>query len=244
MMSNSHRLDGERYLALLQMNGETLARVAERDLETDIPSCPGWSMEELVWHTGGVLHFWGTLTREKLLDPEAVGTPERPARDELVEWYRGKLRDVHGALSAADPSTRVWTWSGENDVAWVRRRMAQETAVHAWDATAATNEPLAIDSDLALDGVSEFLEFFIPKASEIGDVTVHLHATDADGEWFIAVNDGQLAVRHEHAKGDVAVRGTASNLLLLLWGRLPEAEVEVHGDRAALFRFLEAADLD
>ena len=121
--------------------------------------------------------------------------------------------------------------------------MAHETAVHSWDAISASQDPPAIDGALAVDGIDEFLEFFVTATEKVADVTVHLHATDVDGEWFVQVKEGRMSVRHEHAKGDVAVRGTASNLLLLLWGRIPEAEVEVLGDRAALFGFLQAADL-
>ena len=34
-------------------------------------------------------------------------------------------------------------------------------------------------------------------------------------------SDGKVVVTHEHGKGDVAVRGPASELFLFLWGRLP-----------------------
>ena len=43
----------------------------------------------------------------------------------------------------------------------------------------------------------------------------------------------------EHAKGDVAVRGTASDLLLFLWGRLPGKNLEVLGDASLLGRYFE-----
>ena len=44
---------------------------------------------------------------------------------------------------------------------------------------------------------------------------------------------------HEHAKGDVAVRGTASDLLLFVWGRLPGESLEVLGDASLIERFFE-----
>ena len=65
--------------------------------------------------------------------------------------------------------------------------------------------------------------------------TVHLHATDDvpdhAGEWMISVAD-EVTWSHDHGKGDVAVRGAASDLLLLAWGRLdPAADAfEVFGD--------------
>ncbi len=45
--------------------------------------------------------------------------------------------------------------------------------------------------------------------------------------------DGFIVTR-EHAKGDVAARGPASDLLLLLYGRLDLDAVEVLGDAAVL----------
>jgi predicted lipid carrier protein YhbT len=79
--------------------------------------------------------------------------------------------------------------------------------------------------------------------------SVHLHSTDADGEWVVTEPDpsSRLAVTHEHAKGDAAVRGSASDLLLLLWRRLnldDHAErFEVFGDRAVVDRLLARNDL-
>jgi predicted lipid carrier protein YhbT len=46
-------------------------------------------------------------------------------------------------------------------------------------------------------------------------------------------------VRREHAKGDVAVRAPASDLLLFLWGRIPPDRLEVMGDTALLPRWFE-----
>ena len=243
MTDNSHRLDGQTYLASLERDGMALADAAEGNLDAAVPGCPGWDVEELVWHTGGVLHFWGTIARDRLQNPDEVARPERPSRDGVVAWYRDTLARTVDSLRTTDPDTSVWTWTSERDVAWIRRRMAHETAVHSWDAISATRTPPPIDGALAVDGIDEFLEFFVTEAEKVADVSVHLHSTDVDGEWLVAVRNGKLEVRHEHAKGDVAVRGSASNLLLLLWGRIPEAEVEVHGDRAALFGFLQAADL-
>jgi hypothetical protein len=62
---------------------------------------------------------------------------------------------------------------------------------------------------------------------------VHLHATDADGEWLLRFDEGTVAVEARHAKGDAAVRGSAASLLLWLWGRVALDELEVLGDRGA-----------
>jgi predicted lipid carrier protein YhbT len=71
----------------------------------------------------------------------------------------------------------------------------------------------------------------------MGDGTVHLHCTDVAGEWLFTRRNGEITVTAEHAKGDVAARGTASDLLLFLWGRVPASELEIFGDAELLARF-------
>lgn len=243
MRDTGHRLESERYLTSLRRDGAALADAAERDLHADVPGCPGWSVADLVWHTGGLHYFWASIASEGLQDPRAVEAPPRPPDERLIDWYRSNLERTVDALEKADPTTSVWSWSREKNVAWVRRRMAHETAIHRWDTQCATGSEQPIDPRLAVDGIDEFFEFFVTGTKDAADVSIHLHATDIDGEWMVKIEGGELYVSHAHAKGNAAVQGEASDLLLLLWGRIPEASVRVHGDRTALYRFLESANL-
>jgi hypothetical protein len=52
--------------------------------------------------------------------------------------------------------------------------------------------------------------------------------------------DGPVTERR-HEKGDVAVRGTGSDLDLFVWGRVSSSALEVFGDVALLDRFQDAA---
>lgn len=71
--------------------------------------------------------------------------------------------------------------------------------------------------------------------------TVHLHCTDGPGEWFIEFDgSGSMTWEHAHRKGDVAVRGSASDLYLMLWGRVAPTDVEVIGDDEFLTALLAA----
>lgn len=58
------------------------------------------------------------------------------------------------------------------------------------------------------------------------------------GEWTLRPGDGRYAVAREHAKGDIALRGPSSDLLLVLWGRLPAVSVDLIGDHDDVQRFL------
>ena len=58
----------------------------------------------------------------------------------------------------------------------------------------------------------------------------------------IAAPDGELVVERGHAKGDVAVRGPASTLYLMLWRRVPPNHPDLarFGDDTLLDRWLAA----
>ena len=123
--------------------------------------------------------------------------------------------------------------------------MAQEHAVHRLDAELAIGEPHPIPADLAIDGINEYFVLHnvqtLPKRPDFTlPGSVHLHSTDSglSGEWMIHHDHGQLSVAKEHGKGDAAVRATASDLLLGLWGRLDMRA----GDQFQRFGSAEAID--
>ena len=61
------------------------------------------------------------------------------------------------------------------------------------------------------------------------------------GELTVRSTPSGITVQHGHAKGDVALRGPAVRLLLVLVRRLPpdDPSIEVLGDAPALSRWLE-----
>ena len=153
---------------------------------------------------------------------------------------------VADAVAATDPVAAAWNFAGQPQLAgfWPRRQV-HETTIHRWDAELATGTPGPIDTEAAVDGIDEYLVVMAPVAFggkdglDIGG-SLHLHCTDADGEWTIRTDDGVYRVERAHAKGDAAVRGPASTLFLVLWGRLPiDADgVEMFGDRDVVDRWL------
>jgi hypothetical protein len=116
--------------------------------------------------------------------------------------------------------------------------MGHETTIHRVDAEQAAGRAVGpIDPAVAVDGIDELFSVFLPARGagrSPGDGrTVHLHATDAEGEWLIRFAAGDLTVEVGHAKGDAAVRGPAGDLQLWLWGRHPLEALEVFGDPTA-----------
>jgi predicted lipid carrier protein YhbT len=78
--------------------------------------------------------------------------------------------------------------------------------------------------------------------------TMHLHATDdglgPTGEWTITHDDDGLWWSHNHGKGDVAVRGSANDLLLAVTRRRTAADLglEMFGDTAVWDGYLQRTE--
>jgi uncharacterized protein (TIGR03083 family) len=240
-------VESSRYLeALSEESGAFFDAVAKTTLDALVPSCPDWTVEDLVYHLGEVHYFWGEIAARHLAEPD-VSDPVRPGADHIVGWALEQAATLQRVLSQADPATPVWTWSTQHDIAFIIRRMAQETAVHRWDAQRAAGVPEPIEAELASDGIDEFLTLFFahPKmgSGSIGG-SVHVHATDTPGEWLVEETDDGVTVTAQHAKGDAALRGPANDLLLALWRRVGPDTPEVIGDRGVADRFLSRTSLD
>lgn len=236
--------------------------VLRTGLDQPVPSCDAWTTGDLLWHIAEVWDFWGLVVRDRITDVEVLKQlPDvpRPTDDLLVNWATASLTNVIGTLVDTPPDTEVWTWTGQNrDATWVRRRMAHETAVHRWDAERTVGDPYRIPIAMAADGIDEFLQFFSRRGrTEPLGGTVHLHCTDTDrdiatgsddieavaGEWMVHRLDGEgIEFDRSHAKGDAAIRGRASDLLLWLWGR-DAGPVEILGDADIAERFRSGADV-
>lgn len=216
-------------------------------LTTPVASCPDWSVADLLWHLTEVHDFWATIVSARLADPQSYTQPPRPVDEALAEMYRRGREVLLTALGGADPSTPVWTWADDHTAGFVIRRMAQETAVHLWDATKAAGLVNPLDPALASDGIDEFLAHFLADVAEGAEPvagSVHLHCGDVPGEWTVREHGEGFSVVREHSKGDCAIRGAASDILLALWRRVPLSWCDVVGDAAVAARFIAHSGLD
>jgi uncharacterized protein (TIGR03083 family) len=234
-------------LTSLRDDGTALAAAAGRGLDRPVPACQGWTVADLVLHTGMVHRHKLEIVRGRLADPPRPWPPPAPPRAELLGWYRQGLEELATVLEATDPETRVWTFHRpDQTVGFWRRRMAQETAVHRVDAESAHGDPRPVPAALAADGVTELLEVFLAPQLEGGPVggrgeSLHLHATDTEGEWRLRLLPAGVEVAQDHAQADATAAGAASDLLLFLWGRAGAGPLERAGDPALLSRVRELA---
>lgn len=241
-------METSEYLAHIRADTTRLLAVAGAAGDRPVPSCPGWDVTRLAGHLGRV-HAMATAAVRDRLDAPPSGLP-RPPEDPagVLAWVEAGLAELEAALGAAAPDDGAWNFSTEAQVAafWPRR-MACETAVHRCDAELAVGLSPVVDATLALDGVDEYLTRMLPRTilnKQLGDVSIggslHLHATDGPGEWMIRLDGGRVAVEHGHGKGDAAVRGAASDLLLAVWARrspLTDSRYTLFGDTGVTERF-------
>jgi uncharacterized protein (TIGR03083 family) len=237
------------YVDAVRREGAALRAAATRGaLGRSVPACPDWTLERLVGHLGRAYHAQMGNVRRGGTEPPTDKPPRPPAGEAVLGYFDDALTMCVETLAAADPAAPAWNFSGADLTAgfW-HRRMAQETAVHRVDAQQVAGAAEPIGPPLAADGVDEHLDVFLPMVFRSGPVeglagTLHLHATDIPGEWYVELGPAGPRVQRRHAKADAAVQASASDLLLLLWGRLaPDAEaLTVYGDPDLLRRWQEA----
>ena len=239
-------LAADRYIDHVDNESQALAAAARAGgFEADCPSCPGWQMDRLVGHTGNV-HQWVTeiLGRHATEPVDSRSLPRPPGGEANLAWFDEKSRGLVDALRSTDPDSDAWNFtSAPHKALFWFRRMAHETAMHRADAdlAAGRSAPAPIDPQLAADGIDELLAYMIPMRGNPGEKlqgTIHLHASEG-GEWTITLSPEGMTVTKEHGKGDVAVRGPASDLLLLISNRRSADGLEVFGDSSILEQWKE-----
>ena len=225
------------YLGAIEREGQLLVIAGERNLGAVIPACPGWTVQTVLMHLARV--YRSVAEHVSTGATEMIRHTNTPAPDgfELVDSFRQAHASMLDALRAADPDQPVWTSAVDKTVGYYLRRMAHETAMHRYDAQAATGPAVPFDGDLAADGIAEFYETVMPLVTRSGQKplpsgSLHLHRSDGEGEWMLEVVDGAVAVTHEHGKGDAAVRGPASDLFVFVWHRGMPDTLQIFGDEA------------
>lgn len=227
-------------LRLIEDAGARLVRRAEATgLEASVPTCPGWSVADLVAHQG-MVHRWAAANLaggDAPFDDEpavlaSVGT------DRLTDWFREGVDELLTTLSevAADVDAMVLLNDAGPPRDFWARRQSHETTIHAVDALAAElgrtpgADETGIDRETALDGIDELVCGFLPRErSRIRSDEPYLlsvEPVDSDLRWALWVGPGRpVAERGEPDRVDATFSGTAAQLYLGLWNRGDELSV-------------------
>jgi uncharacterized protein (TIGR03083 family) len=226
-------LDTGQQITRLQREGTALADAVDlAQLDRPVPGCPDWTVGDLLRHIGDVHRWAGTIVRERM--PSRLRLDSSPASGEgLLDWYRDGLHRLIEALSNTTAQDEFWFWGPAPDaLSFWARRQANETAVHRIDVQSAYGTVATMPAEEAVDGLDEWLGLAAtrcPVPSGEGR-TIHLHATDADGEWLVRLGE-RWEISTGHAKGDCAVRGPILDLWLWTMNR-PVSGLEVFGDES------------
>jgi uncharacterized protein (TIGR03083 family) len=224
-------VDPARRVELIRADSEALAAAARRDLTAHVPSCPKWSMADLVRHVFQVHRSWARIVGEQIMEPDWVDAPF-PSDDELVDRLVANAHHMADVFAATDPESPCWTWGPEQNAGFVQRFQVQEIALHRWDAENAVGTPGPIAADGAADSLGQLVGI-LPMVASAAPNAIRVEATDADAA--VTMFDGKPAG---------TLRGPASDLLLVLWHRVPLSTVTVDGDEAAVQASLAAINFE
>jgi len=250
-------LEHERYCEAIVAETALMRETARgADPTRTVPSCPDWTLRDLLVHVGQAHRWAETMVRLRVseeLPDDAEHVPAYdppPGPDDLDGWLDEGARLLAATLREAGPDLPVWSWARPQRSGFWARRMTHETLVHRADAALGAQRPFVAAAELTADTVDEWLDLITDPEQIAGDKeltellgtgqTLHLHATDTAAEWVIVRGPERLEVRHEHTKADVALRGTLTDLVLALMRRLPldSERLEILGDRALLDHWL------
>lgn len=230
--------------------------IAAADLTTPVPTCPGWNVGQLVRHIDGGHRWAEELVRTRATEPTSdvalrdlsLFTAEDPGQ--LAPILREGAQQLRDTLLAAGPDASMWAPVSGGGSAFYARRFTHETAVHRADTVLALGASFELDPDVAADGIEEWLELgSLPFHFEVHPWmrellapgrTIGLQATDTELSWVVDLTGTAITWRRGREDVAVTVSASVTELLLVIYKRLPPATVS--GDRELLDFWLQRVD--
>jgi uncharacterized protein (TIGR03083 family) len=256
-------MDNSRFLACLEADYRRMREVAGGHLGARVPTCPDWTVADLMRHVGQVyLHKVECMRTggEVETDWPPAGLQDEEPVALLDRSYAALVRE----LTTRDPSDPGGTWYEPDPTVgfWVRR-MAQESVIHRIDAELGAGATIApVPDDLATDGVDELLKVFVAYSfskwpedftEALRDSPGHAFLIRAEaatatespsGSWLVKTGPDHLVVEGgpgskvvDSRTPDVTVSGPPADVLRWAWNRETPGEaspVRVEGNADAL----------
>lgn len=265
MSAMSNEITAERRRQGLLAHTERLAEcVGASRSDAVVPTCPGWTVADLVSHVGQTLHWVSDIIERRIVDPSELPTematvPSDP--DDWPAWLTDGAARAAGACSDEALDATVFNAAGDERTGgefWLSS-LLNEAVVHGADAAFAAGRDYAVGSDIAAALISNHLTMLTSptwavQRSESANAlrgtgeTLRWRATDelavgGVGEWFIERGPDGAGWQARSGDADVSVEGPARSLLLVLTRRrrlTDEADhVTVRGDSDLVQHWIE-----
>lgn len=252
------------FLGAIAEHGQKLIDVTGRlDLDISVPTCPGWTVRDLVVHTATVYQHKAITVADGWVDsspPRPTGLGE--AGDAaVIDELQASLNAVLIVLEQADLSKPTYTWCDHEHTAdWWVRRLAHESLIHAADAIVASGGTPDAEAWLAIDGVDEILDEMMvgyPAWATFADGTDRIDLTSGGRTWSLRSGhwsgasptsqtvyvDEPAVVTDTNGAADATISADPQTLDYWLWGRAELPADAVNGDRtlAAFVRGVAAS---
>ncbi len=253
------RLDPPTYLQHIRDESQRFRDVlADCDPAADVPTCPDWRADDLLWHLGEVQHWWTWMVTHRPKGPDDYPEPERPKDHAgLLAFFDEHYAALVDALAVAEPADEAWTWHPEHkNVGFILRRQAHEALIHRRDAELAAHALSPFPVDLAADGVDEVLDVMYGGCPPWGSFSplphyIRVDITDTDESVWVQLGrfhgtdpdgidhdeDDIHVVADPGVEPDAVISGSAEVLDARIWRRGDGADTHLAGDLAIIDRF-------
>src|ERR1700677_3955353 len=218
------------YVSIISDESSRIVSAYELDRRAVVPWSDRWTVATVARHVAATHYVVAEVIRGR---PDAdfglFGELQTPPKDspEFVDWCRSGTAALLEQLMSVPAGEECWSWfEPGRRVGWWARRMALEAAVHRSDVDTAQRREFSVAADIAADGIDEFLDVFVAASRATHGApagpTVSFQCSDRTDEWWLDLSRrGERVVSRAPLDASVQIRGTAEQLLLVVWGRTP-----------------------
>ncbi|MEU7480031.1 maleylpyruvate isomerase family mycothiol-dependent enzyme [Lentzea sp. NPDC042327] len=245
----------ERLATIVSETSLLVSAVDGADLSAPVPSCPGWTVNQLLRHLGYAHRWVAEMVERRVQETDrsfskahSVSGYAGETTAELGPWLLEGAQLLADRMSGVRVDEPIAVMAGMAGPRFWGRRMAHETVVHRFDACQALGLPFEVGERVTCDALWEWMTTLLPfiftlrpeASALLGSGVLRFTATGAE-EWLVDLRgEAPVALRHGEVAADASLSGPAFEVVLALYQRRPVDGFEVTGDAALLEKFLAA----